>query len=90
VWVSSLEAWCASTGRTREARSQYPGWLDCGEPSVSHDDPSTPPPAPAPPPEPEPYNPGPPNPELMITFERGLQVPQPPLTDIEEKEGETR
>lgn len=50
--------------------------------------PSTPAPSPAPAPEPEPFDPGPPNPELMITFERGLQVPQPPLRDIEQ--GESR
>jgi hypothetical protein len=48
---------------------------------------STPAPAPA---EPEPYDPGLPNQALMITFERGLQVPQPPLADIEKKQGETR
>jgi hypothetical protein len=48
---------------------------------------STPAPAPA---EPGPYDPGLANQALMITFERGLQVPQPPLADIEKKQGETR
>jgi hypothetical protein len=51
--------------------------------------PSTPVPAAAPN-EPEPYDPGEPRPELTITFERGLQVPQVPLADIEKKQGEGR
>lgn len=38
--------------------------------------------------QPEPYDPGPPDPNLMITLEKGLQVPQaPPPPDNTEQRG---